>query len=330
MKRQTTKNKGGMQRKKTLSGKQKTTKPKATSAVFDISTAGLKAAATVGVLVLGVGVFLWWQFIFTDAERVFQDMLRNTLKTQSVTRTVEQEAGPQNLRQVSRLNLGSQAVVSGETTITQAGATSAQVTTEEIGTPQRDYVRYTTIETTERDAEGQEIDFSEVLGVWGASDAPTGQLQEGEGFSEIVLGILPFVYLNPEAQDDLYEFLQEEEVYDVDYIGVIETEHNGRLAYEYPVNLQPEPYVAYLKQLAERQGLTQLQDVNPADFRGVQPVRFTVTVDVLSRQPVFIQYGQDQRQEELSDFGLLENVAIPSIENTIPATELQQRLQNIQ
>ncbi|MCA1806705.1 MAG: hypothetical protein LC687_02410, partial [Actinobacteria bacterium] len=234
------------------------------------------------------------------------------------------------LRQINRLHLGGQAVVSGETTITQSGFTTAQVVTEEIGTPERDYVRYTTVETSERSADGSEFDFSDVVGIWGVSQPQPGQGVQGEAYSEATLGVLPFANLSPSDQKRLYEFTQETQLYKIDYLGIEKIERNGRSTYSYPVLLQPEPYVAYLKQLAELQGLTQLENVNPAQFRSVDPVRFTLEVDILSRQPVFIEYGQDDRQEIIRDFGLLQNVDIPKDEETVPANVLQQRLQDVE
>ncbi len=319
--------KGGLRFKKNRQKKTKSSAPKISRPI--ISTAGIKAATFVSLVVMVTGVFLWWQFIFIDEDRVFQDMIKNTLSTQSVTKVIEQDVAQQSLRQVNRLHLGGQAVVSGETTITQSGFTTARVVTEEIGTPERDYVRYTTVETSEKRDDGSEFDFSDVVGIWGVSQPQIGQGVQGEAYSEATLGVLPFANLSPTDQKRLYEFTQETQMYQIDYLGIEKFERDGRMTYSYPVLLQPEPYVAYLKQLAELQGLTQLQNVNPAQFRSVEPVRFTLEVDVLSRQPVFIEYGQDDRQEIIRDFGLLQTVDIPKDEDTVPANVLQQRLQDV-
>lgn len=331
MKRLLRKIKGGQ---KTQSGSKKKltgVKTRLRKPSLSVSTAGIKAATVLGVLVLAVGVFLWSQFIFLDQERVFQDMLKNTLKTQSVTRVIEQDFGLQQLEQISRLHLGGQAVVSGQTTITQTGTAAAEVVTEDIGTPERDFVRYTKIDTSEESADGSDLDFSEIIGIWGVSEPQPGQEGStvGEAYSEATLGVLPFANISPTDQARLYDYTQETQMYKIDYLGITEGERNGRTTYIYPVSLQPEPYVTYLQQLAELQGLTQLEGVNPAQFRNVSPVRIIIEIDVLSRQPVSIEYGEDERQETLRDFGLLRTVDIPQLEDTVPATTLQQRLQSV-
>lgn len=311
-----------------LSRKNRIKKPKKQKQSLRISSSGLRATVFITVLILGAGVFLWWQFIFNDAERVFQDMLKNSMRTHSITKVINQDAGAQSLRQVSRLQLGEEPAVVGRTVIEQAGPATARVVTEEIGTPELDYVRYVSITTSELDANEEEIDFSDVIGEWGVSDEQPAEAAQGEGFSEAVLGIIPLGNLRQADQRELLNFLQEFDVYEIDHLGVTRSNQDGRPVYSYPISLQPEAYVTYLQQFARAQGLTQLQNINPADFRGVAPIRFTVDVDILSRQPILIEYGQDQRQERLRDYGRIQEVDIP--EEAIPASELQRRIQAIQ
>ncbi len=307
----------------------KKSKKSANQNTFTVSQAAMKATVLVALIILSAGVVLWWQFIFTDAERTFEGMLNKSLNTTSVTRTVSQEAEVQSLEQVNRLQFGADTGVIGQTTITQEGEITAEVVTEEIGTPERDYVRYTLIETSEQDEDGEAIDFSDVVGVWGVSETPAGQPQNGESFSEAVLGVIPFASLTASERKELVQFALEAGVYDVDYLGVTRESENGRPIFTYPVMLQPEAYVSYLQQVAGAMGLTQLENVNPADFRGVAPIRFTVKVDILSRQPTELTYGaQNDRQEVLRDYGVLQPITIP--DDPIPAIELQQRIQAAQ
>ena len=317
--------------KRSKSNKKKTSakKTKQPRAKFTVSKAALKASIIISVLILGGGVVLWWQFIFTDTEKTFEGMLHQTLKTTSVTRDISQEAGTQTLDQVNRLQFGQDTAIVGRTTITQTGANAATVVTEEIGTPELDYVRYTKIETQQRDTEPA-LNFDEVLGIWGVSEASPGQAQAaGESFSEAVLGVIPFANLPGGERRELVEFALDNNVYELDKLGITKERENGRPVYTYPVILQPEAYVGYLQRVAAAMGITQLENINPADFRGVAPIRFTVRVDMLSRQPIEIQFSnQADRQELLRDFGVIQPVNIP--EDPIPAIELQQRIQAAQ
>lgn len=297
---------------------------------FQVTRQAIQAAVVFGVLILGSGIFLWWNVLYTDHQNTFEGVLNETLRTHSVTRVVQQEAGLQSLEQVSRLQFGAQAVVYGETVVRQGGeGTSAEVVTEEIGTPQRDYVRYASIETQERDADGEVLDFSDAVGVWGVSDVQEGAVEGGESFSEAVLGVIPFGKVSSTDRRELVDLALSTNAYNVDYQGVDEYTENGRLIYEYGVTLQPEPYVGYLKQVAEAVGLTQLRDVDPASFRNVQPISFVLKVDVLSRQINEIIFDvQQDRKETVGGYGVLSRVDIPT--DPIPAFELQQRIQAVQ
>lgn len=321
--------KGGLlSKKKQTTKSKKTTKP-SKKPRFTISKAGIKATVWLSVLILVGGVFLWWQFIFTDTEKTFEGMLHQSLKTSSITREISQESGPQSLNQVNRLQFGSDTAVVGETTISQGGASAATVITEEIGTPDLDYVRYTKIDTGPRGADSP-LNFDEIIGIWGVSEATPGQPQAtGESFSEAVLGVIPFANLSGSERRELVDFALETNVYELDKLGITKETENGRPIYTYPVLLQPEAYVGYLKRVAGAMGLTQLENIDPANFRGVAPIRFTVRVDMLSRQPIDLQFSnQTDREEKLRDFGVIQPVNIP--EDPIPAIELQQRIQSLQ
>lgn len=311
--------------------KQATKKDKAKNKQpFQVTRQALQAAVVFGVLILGAGVFLWWNVLYTDHQNTFEGVLHETLRTHSVTRVVQQEAGLQSLEQVSRLQFGEQAAVFGETVVRQSGeGTAAEVVTEEIGTPQRDYVRYASIDTQERDSDGEVLDFSDAVGVWGVSDVQEGVPEGGESFSEAVLGVIPFGKVSSTDRRELVDLALSTNAYDVDYQGVDEYTENGRLVYEYDVTLQPEPYVGYMQKVAEAVGLTQLRDVDPASFRNVQPITFTLRVDVFSRQINEIVFNvQQDRKETVRGYGILSQVDIPT--DPISASELQQRIQAVQ
>jgi hypothetical protein len=283
------------------------------------------------VVIVAAGGFLWWRFVFQDAEVVFRDALKQTLRTHSITKVTEQEGPGQSIEQINRLLLGAQAAVLSQTTITQSDGDEviARVVTDEIGTTERDYIRYREIDTTQESDDGTVLDFQDVAGVWGVS-SPDQTIAEdqGEAFGEATLGIVPFGLVSKADQKRLYNFLVENDVYQVDYLAVVRQPDAARFQYVYPVRIQPEPYVQYLKLFAEAQGLNRLQNVSPEMFRGVPAVPFTLTIDVLSRNIVAIDYDQAGRSEQIDSVGALQYVRIP--EETVPIAELQQRLQEVQ
>lgn len=285
--------------------------------------------AAIGVFVLGIGIFLWWQFIFTDPQRVFEGMIKESLNSRSVTKITSQDTANQSVEQINRLQFGAQPAVVSRATISQSGPVNATVVTEEIGTVDRDYVRYVTIDTDEVGADGEPIDFSEIIGLWGISEVFSDEPEQGESFNEAVLGVIPFASLPTSQQRELQQLALDTGVYRIDLLGVTKQTVAGRPVYRYPVLLQPVAYIGYLKAVAAAMGLEQLETLDPATFASVPEVRFEVEVDVLSRRPTAFYYANaTDRAEVVRSYDVVETVAIP--EEVIPAQELQQRIQSIQ
>jgi hypothetical protein len=298
--------------------------------VFQPSKATALGFLMFASLLLIASSFAWWRLVFSDPEKVFEDMLTNSVQVTSVTRTVAQDEPQQSLQQINRLLLGSQAIVDGKTELSQQGFVNAKVTTSNIGTPYRDYVRYDSITTSQQNGDDGSLDFSECTGKWGASFGEGQERTVGELFSENVLGIIPFGRVSSEDKPALLDQLLNGGVYEVDYLGVTKEIRDGRLQYTYPVALQPRQYVAYLVNFARAQRLTQLEGVNPADYSGAQAIRFNVTIDMWSRQAVSVSYNENPRTESYTGYGIVQPVVLPPADEVIPVSELQSCLQDAQ
>lgn len=278
------------------------------------------------ILVVVLGVNAWYSAIYTDPRRVFNAMIENSLTTSSVTKQITQGDDSQSLNQTTHLQVGDEHVVRGITFLSQKGLASAEVVTESIGTPTTDYVRYKSIDTDQKGTEGNELDFSEVVGAWGES--PGAGQTTGELYNETTLGVIPFGNVHSsEQREALMRLVSDMDVYKVEYANVTEVTHNGRPVYEYTVKVLPEDYVTYLKAYASAVGLTHLQNVNPAQYANAEPIEFTVQVDVLSRRLAGIIYSNG-RQEQYISYGGYVPVSKPA--QTISVDELQNRIQSVQ
>lgn len=254
-------------------------------------------------------------------------MLENNLRTTSVTRTVRQDEGQQLFDQRVRFQAGAQHVTEGSTQIEQTGEQSAKVLTENIGTPQTDYVRYGEIDTNQTNQAGQELDFSNVIGVWGRSPAGEPGQTTGEQYNEIALGAVPFGNLSASQRHDLIRFIIDNNVYEVDYGQVRRGSDGLRPEYTYQVTIQPQQYIALLKAYGEVAGLTQLRDVDPAAYQNSQPLRAEMTVDVWSQRLRRVTF-ENGREEAYSAYGLNRTVELPT--EAVPVQELENRINNIQ
>lgn len=252
-------------------------------------------------------------------------MLENSLRTSSVTRQILQGDESQSLDQKVRLQTGAVHVAQSLTTLTQTGSASAKVVTESIGTPTNDFVRYRSIETNQKSAEGGELDFSKVLGVWGKSEA-SGETA-GELYNESTLGVIPFGNLSAEDRQKLMDMVNRLEVYKVDYVNVVRGRENGRPTYEYSVKVLPEAYVSVLKEFARMAGLTQLRNIDPANYKNANALEFKVVVDVRTRRLSSITY-ESGRHENFISYGNEADVELPK--DTVTVDELQTLIQEVQ
>ncbi len=274
---------------------------------------------------IGVGLTYFYRHTYSDPRRVFNAMLENSLRTSSVTKQVKQNTEGQTLDQKVRLQLGGRHIAQGMTALTQTGAASANVTTESLGTPTSDFVRYRSIETDQKNEAGETLDFSQILGVWGRTE--NAETTSGELYNELVLGVIPIGNLSANDRKKLLQEMIELDVYKVEYENVQRGTVNGRPAYNYSVKVLPEAYVTLLKSYAIKVGLTHLENINPQNYANAESIEFTVSIDVLTRRLASIEYGSG-RQESYTAYGTEADVSLPT--DTVSIEELQSRLQNIQ
>ncbi len=304
--------------KTTAKDKKTETLAKATRIIFLIAA----------VLFIGSGWF-WWRNIASSPKKVFYDMLDNNLRSRGGARRVEQSNGGQKLEQTLQVQNGAQNIVRSSTILSQGEAGATKVTTESIGTPSEDYIRYVDITTDQKGKDGKDFDFSNVLGTWGkSSPAAEGLQPAGQLYSEAVLGVVPTGYVAPEARQQLLKLIREQNVYDIDFSSVKRETKGGRPRYIYSAKVDPEKYVTMLKQFGSVVGLKQLETFDPSSFRDSPPLQFDLEVDVWSRQLTHLNFTGSERKESYSSYGIESLVSFP--ENSIPVEELQQRLQSLQ
>lgn len=190
-------------------------------------------------LVLSLVLFVvsgwaWWHYVRSNPENTFYGMLDNNLKTRGVSREVTQSSNGQSLSQTAQLSLTPQRVAQGITDIGQEGTVSASIQTENISTPTADYVRYVNIDTNQKGAQGQSLDFSGLLNVWGKTTFEDPTRGSGELLTESLMGVVPVGNLDVKARADLMELIKEQQVYD--FKNDIKREvQNGRPVYVYSV-----------------------------------------------------------------------------------------------
>ncbi|CAN5665101.1 hypothetical protein BH23PAT1_BH23PAT1_4330 [soil metagenome] len=255
---------------------------------------------------------------------VFMNMLENNFRTVSVTRSSDQATGDQNVSQKTQLITGDLPTAKGRTVLLSTGEVTARVVTENLGTPYADYVRYTDIDTNQTNAQGQQVDYSAVVGTWGVSEQEGQPGVTGELYNEMTLGLIPFANLDYESRAKVMDTIREHGVYNI--VGDTQkVERQGRPAYQYRVSVEPAAYIELLITLGQEMGLAQLADLDSEAYREAQPLEFTLTADIVSQRLVTIAY-EDGRVERYGSYGVKSHIVPP--EDTIPIQELQMRIQS--
>ncbi len=280
-----------------------------------------------GIVLLAIVVWVWWHFVYSGTNRVFFGAVENSLRTTSVSKLVTQSSAGQSLEQKLEITTGPNHLVRGQTTITENFQGDTTIKTTAIGSPKVDYVSYSSIDTNQKTKSGKNLDFSNIIGVWGKNQPANKLLTTGELYSEAVLGAVPIGSLPAQERSEVMNFIQKNSVYEFDKSKVSKKLQNGRPVYGYDVTVKPEYYVGMLKSFARSAGLTQLDNIDPKNYKDSPPIKVKINVDVWSHQISSIGYSEG-RHEQLGSYGVVRNIQTP--EKTISLEKLQKRLQSIQ
>lgn len=279
-----------------------------------------------GLLLIGSGL-MWWFAVQTQPQKVFNEMLEQSLSTNGVTIQAEQASETSDVAYWLQFSLGGTNQARSLTRVTQG---DAKVTTEVLGTLDTDYTRYISIETAQTDESGQPVNTESIQNVW--AKGGSALLAESALGLNLPLGALPVPIgnLQPEERADLLKHIEDNKVYRVDYDNV-ETKHqNGRLQYVYNVEVQVILYANLLKQFAKSVGLNNLEGLDPNSYSGTAPLELKLTVDVRARHLVAVDVAVSETQSYNYTYSAYD---IPlrneTPEQTITDAELQQRVQGL-
>jgi hypothetical protein len=287
----------------------------------------LSVTFAIVIVVIAAG-FIWWQFVWQNQTRVFQDMLANNLSTTSVTKTESANASDQHIEQDVRLEMGNMNAADWLVAATQGPST---VTTESIGTPSAGYIRYTHVATQVKGTANNAANFNKVINTWGKSDGKTDPTLN-HIFSQTLLDLsaapLPPIGNLPDAErQTLLAYMKSEKIFTPTYKNTKRAVVNGRAVYTYTVAVQLGAYVRMMQSFAHFLGLTDLDTIDPSQYSTVPPITLQMSVDRNSHQLIKITYPGSSFAQSYTDWGLLQPITIPS--TTIPTTELQQRIQSL-
>lgn len=298
-----------------------------------ISSKLIISLVAVAVVLFAVsGGLYWYKQVYQAPEQVFWGMLDNNLSTSSVTRHITQtpeQTGGSSVDQYTRLQMGSQNATKSAVTLSQGdGSSQSIVKSESIGTQSNDYSRYLSVQTEQKGSNGQPLDFSSILGIWGKTDdAEAGAAPQVSYYRQAYLGsVVPFAQLPAQARGDVVQNLRDSNVYEVDYSNVRHEQREGQSVLSFPVKISPKSYVEQLVKILGYTGLD-ASGLDPSVYANARQIEATFYINPVSRQLVSVVYSGGQ-EETYSSYGLILPIDLPK--DTIPFSELQQRIQSIQ
>jgi hypothetical protein len=288
-----------------------------------------RRSLVVAVLVLAaLGGVLWWNTVWQNPERVFEDMLANNLSASSVTKYVKAGNKDSDVSQYVRLQMGG---TNAAQWLVSARQTGASVTTENVGTPHVGYIRYIHIATSHKNKNGAAYNFHNLLNVWGKGDERDSSLSHL--FDQSILDLssaplLPIGNLQPEQRQRILSYISTQKVFIPSYKDMKRETIDGRRVYTYQVSVHLGPYVRVMQAFAHDVGVTSLDAIDPNQYAQAPPLTLSVSVDRGSHQLTKISYASTGFSQTYSDWGLRTPIVVPR--TTIPASELQRRIQAVQ
>lgn len=275
------------------------------------------------IIIFVISGLMWWRQVRSNPERVLYGAVENSLRTRSVTRQVAFDGSEQAMELVVSPEIKTRSFTT-QSSGTDEGGTTVQ--TEAINTRDAEYVRWTKIETDQKNEAGEALNFDELINVWGKSPAaPTGQL--GQLQMALLSGVVPSGNFNAHDRQSLMQIVRDENVYTFDQAKVERKTENGRPVYVYDVQVNPVAFYKFIKRYGEIAGIQQLEGLDPAQFQGMPAETFKLTVDVWGQHIIAVA-DPSGTTERLSGYGVIHNIEPP--QESIPLEELQAKLQSIQ
>ena len=271
-----------------------------------------------------VSVWAWWHVLYSKPEKVFNGAINNALQTSSFSRKTYQKSEGRTFDQKIDVVTEPKQLAGGTNELSQSGDGGYAVKTDIAGTPTTDFVRYSSIKTDQKSTDGKNRDYSSIIGIWGKSSA-ADNTTSGQLYSQTVMGIVPFGNLSLANRKVMTDLIIKKNVYNVNYGKVKRSIVDRRPTYTYEVTINPSAYITMLKKYASIVGLTQLEKLDPADYKDSPPQVLKITIDVWTRQINTVEYPNSQ-SDTYGSYGA-RNFRINLPKKTITIDELQQKIQ---
>lgn len=209
-------------------------------------------ALSVIVLIL-FGGWYWYSQSYLKPENVFWNMLDRGLQVASVTKTINTQDSDQAVSMVTKLQFKSQLISQTTVDLRELSDSSKLVSTETIGTTNRDYLRYKGVNSIK----------DKVINQWAAESA-TDTYEASILYSEIISSPVMFGYLPASSRQQLINRLKSDKVFDVDYLSTnTSAQYKNKKVFIFDVKIDLNKfaavYIDYLKTIGLKNIANQIE-----------------------------------------------------------------------
>lgn len=283
--------------------------------------------AIILVIVLIIVTWLFVHYYFDNPTQVFNRMLNNTLSTASYTKTEYSSTKSQTESNIVNVQTGATNGVIEYQTLSVPNDPKGSIKITNLGTVNSDYSKYTYINTEAKNRNGLYVDYSSVIGLWGASTPANSQGESGQFFSDAVLDYVPMANINPVLKKQYLTYLNKYKVYN--YSTNVKRENiNGRSVMIFPVSIKLYYLSYYLYEFSDAVGIThgKLEPL-PAKATSNATKKFLFYVDISSGQISEIKFVGSNESYVYSSYGAKPNIVLPK--KYIPLSKLETKIQSL-
>lgn len=284
-----------------------------------------KVIALVALVIFVTSSWAWWQKVRNNPDRIFYSAIENSLRTRSITKQIW-EGGSNS--QTTRIEASPSLLTNSLTTITitnNIGEERNSVQTEAINSSSAEYVRWTKIETNQKNKKGEKLNFNSVLNIWGKSTNNKNDLMAQTRLALLSSPVLIGDF-NTHNRQTLMNIVRSKNVYTYDKSKVQRKVEDGRQVYTYEVEIHPIAFYELAKKYGEITNIDLLKDLDTSQFKDMPSIKTTWMIDVWSQTVTSIT-NIDGSTERIGSYGLANSLRLP--EKSIPMDKLQDKLNSL-
>ncbi len=281
--------------------------------ILTLNTRKLTAVMLVLAFVIGlISTIFWYNEVYMTNERRFWNALNNSMRTQSVVRTLTNGGTGNQVVQKNRFYFGEQTLAQSRVEFTNRSATAnTSVVTEGISTLDGQFSRYSFFETDDVRDDGSIPNLDAVLGQWAGETVDEAGLEEARlNYVSELVTLAVFGDYDANFRSSVIDAFKQNNVYQIDEANTGEVVEDGETLISYPVSIVIRNYAEQLQRAFVQAGLGDFPPLNPENYREDSRINAQFLIRPQDNSIRAINFGD--RNETYSNYGVRQEVEVPT------------------